>query len=85
MKIKFKQYNLALFKDGDNIYALQNNCPHQNADLSDGYILNDRLYCALHHWAFSLPEGKYIFNPEMRLKTYKTKIISGMICVAFDE
>ena len=85
IKIKFKHYKIALFKDGDNIYAVQSNCPHQNADLSDGYIVNDRLYCSLHNWAFSLPDGRYIFNPEMRLKTYETKTLKGMIYVAFDE
>ena len=84
MKIKLKKFTLAIFYIKDKIYAVQNRCPHQHADLSDGYILNDKLYCSLHHWAFNLSDGRYVFNPEMKLKTYKTKIKDGMIYIRLD-
>jgi NAD(P)H-dependent nitrite reductase small subunit len=84
IKIKLKKITLAIFFIKEKIYAVQNRCPHQNADLSDGYIIDDKLYCSLHHWAFNLSDGKYAFNPEMKLKTYKTKIEDGMIYVSLD-
>ena len=85
LKINIKKIDIALFIDKDNIYAVQNKCPHQNAELSDGYIMNKKLYCSLHHWAFSLPDGKYAFNPDLRLKTYETVIENGKICIGLDE
>jgi nitrite reductase (NADH) small subunit len=85
LKVKIKKQTLALFKHKEILYAIQNKCPHQGADLADGYIMNNKIYCSLHHWAFNLPEGSYAFNPEMQLKTYDTKIENGMICIGLDE
>jgi len=84
-KVKIKSQTLALFMHQDKIYAIQNKCPHQDAELADGYLMNNKLHCSLHHWAFNLPEGSYAFNPEMRLKTYATKIEKGMIYVGLDD
>jgi len=84
LQVKIKKHNIALFEDKGQIYAVQNKCPHQNADLSDGYIMNNKLYCSLHHWAFNLPDGRYAFNPEMKLRTYQTKTEDNMIYVALD-
>ena len=38
MKVKIKNRTIALFKHKNKVYAIQNSCPHQNADLADGYI-----------------------------------------------
>jgi len=85
LKIKIKKNSIALFIHKGKLYAVQNKCPHQNADLSDGYIMNNKLYCSLHHWAFDLVDGAYAFNHDMRLKTYETKIENNMIFICLDE
>ncbi len=78
-KIKFGRLSIALFKHGGKIYAYQNACPHQNADLADGYIRDMKLYCRLHHWAFNLENGAYVFNPKMRLRKYNVFIENGIV------
>ena len=85
LKVKLKKKTIAIFRLKDKIFAIQNKCPHQNADLSNGYIRNKKLYCYLHHWAFNLADGSYDFNPEMHLKIYETKVEDGMICIGLDE
>jgi len=64
-KVRVKRKAIALFRYKNKIYAIQNNCPHQNADLADGYIKDQKVYCSLHHWAFELATGAYSFNPNI--------------------
>jgi nitrite reductase/ring-hydroxylating ferredoxin subunit len=83
-KIRIKRRTIALFNFKNKVYAIQNNCPHQNADLADGYTKDGKVYCALHHWAFDLVTGAYSFNPNVFLNTFEVKIEDDMIFVGFE-
>ena len=85
MKVKLKKRTIALFKHKSKIYAIQNHCPHQNADLADGYIKDGKVFCTLHHWGFELKTGAYSFNPKIFLKTFEVKIENDMILVGIDS
>ncbi len=85
MKVRVNRKTIALFNHGNKVYALQNNCPHQNADLADGYIKDDKVYCALHHWAFDLSTGAYSFNPKVSLQTFEVQIEDDIIFVGVDN
>lgn len=85
LKVKIKKRTIAVFKHKNKIYAIQNNCPHQNADLADGYIKDGKVFCSLHHWGFELLTGAYSFNPEIFLKTYDVKIENEEIFVCLDS
>jgi len=85
LKIRVKGKTIALFRHKNKIYAMQNSCPHQNADLSDGYIKNDKVYCQLHHWAFELATGSYSFNPKIFINTFEVKISNDVIFVGIDN
>jgi NAD(P)H-dependent nitrite reductase small subunit len=85
VKIKIKHKQIALFRLGEKVVAVQNRCPHQNADLAQGYIKENKLYCYLHHWAFDLKTGAYAFNPEMQLNIYDVKIENDQVLISLDE
>ena len=85
MKVRIKKRSIAIFKHKEKIYAIQNNCPHQYADLADGYIKEEKVYCPLHHWAFELESGAYSFNPNIFLKTFEVKINEDIIFVGIDN
>ena len=78
-KVKIGRHTIAVFKYRDKVYAFQNACPHQSADLSKGYIRDRKLYCRLHHWAFELESGAYLFNPHMSIHTYTVHIENGIV------
>jgi nitrite reductase/ring-hydroxylating ferredoxin subunit len=84
-KAHIKGKKIALFKHRSKIYAIQNGCPHQNADLADGYIKDDKVHCKLHHWAFDLSSGTYSFNPKMKLLTYEVRVRDDMIYIGIDS
>lgn len=51
--------DIAVFKVGDEIFALSNICPHQHTTLIyDGYIENGYIACPNHGWMFNLKTGK---------------------------
>jgi NAD(P)H-dependent nitrite reductase small subunit len=50
---------IAVFKVENEIYALNNICPHQHsALLYDGFIENGYVICPAHGWSFNLKNGK---------------------------
>jgi len=85
MKVRVNKRSIAIFMYNDKIYAIQNSCPHQNADLADGYIKDEKIYCTLHHWAFELATGAYSFNPEIFLMTFEVKINDDIVFVGIDN
>lgn len=84
LRVRVKKRTIAIFRHKNTVYAIQNNCPHQNADLADGYIKDDKLFCSMHHWAFELSTGAYSFNPKIFLKTFDVKINDDVIFVGID-
>jgi NAD(P)H-dependent nitrite reductase small subunit len=83
-KVRIKNRTIALFKYKNDVYAIQNRCPHQNADLADGYIKDDRVYCSLHHWSFDIFTGAYFFNPKVSIQTFEVKIENDKIFVGIE-
>jgi NAD(P)H-dependent nitrite reductase small subunit len=83
-KIRINNKTIALFKYKNNVYAIQNRCPHQNADLANGYIKDDKVYCSLHHWSFNIFNGAYSFNPKVSIQTYEVKVENDKIFVGIE-
>ncbi len=48
---------IALFMDGDKVYAVDNRCPHMGFPLSKGSVRNGILTCHWHHARFDLASG----------------------------
>ena len=48
---------VALFRVGDAVHAIDNLCPHQGGPLADGWVNNGQVICPLHGWEFSLETG----------------------------
>ena len=85
IKIKLGNEYIAIFNHNGHFHAIQNRCPHQNADLADGYIRNNQVYCPLHNWAFDIKTGAYAFNPGQRIKTYPVEIHNNDIFIIYDS
>ena len=64
------------------IYAHDGTCTHEEADLSNGFVLGDRVVCPLHLSQFDLKTGEAVTPPATEsLKTYKVKIENSEILV----
>jgi 3-phenylpropionate/trans-cinnamate dioxygenase ferredoxin component len=48
---------IMVVQDGNEIFACERACPHEQADLSRGHVADGRLHCPHHRASFSLVTG----------------------------
>lgn len=78
-KFVINDVDIAVFKIKDEIFVVNNICPHQHASIiHEGFVENDYVVCPLHKWKFNLKNGK-LNNRTKGLETYSVKIIDDKI------
>lgn len=71
---------VALFRTGaDEVFALDNACPHKAGPLADGIVHNKTVTCPLHNWVISLETGEAQGADEGRVNTYAARVDGGRI------
>ncbi len=80
--VRRKEGDIALFRtEKDEVYALDNKCPHEGGPLSEGIVHGCRITCPLHNWVMELDTGKAVAPDEGQAKTYRVKVENGIISV----
>ncbi len=68
---------------GDDIFALDGICTHEYAELADGEIEDETLWCPLHSSGFNVRSGKATNLPAvLPLTTYDVLIEGGDVYVS---
>jgi|FaiFalDrversion2_1042247.scaffolds.fasta_scaffold03242_2 3-phenylpropionate/trans-cinnamate dioxygenase ferredoxin subunit len=63
---------IILVRRGDRVYALEGTCTHEEFDLAQGVLVEDRIICTLHLSSFQLETGEVLSPPAERpLRTYR--------------
>ena len=64
------------------VHAVSRTCTHEEYDLSQGFIIDDAVVCALHLSQFDLRTGE-VYNPpaEVPLRVFNVKIEEDVIFV----
>jgi nitrite reductase (NADH) small subunit len=71
---------VAVFRTGaDQVFALENRCPHRGGPLSEGIVHGTSVTCPLHNWVFSLETGAAQGADEGQVPTYPARIECGRI------
>ncbi|MGJ8609656.1 MAG: nitrite reductase small subunit NirD [Octadecabacter sp.] len=71
---------VAVFRTAeDEVYALDNACPHKKGPLADGIVHGSSVTCPLHNWVISLETGTVQGADEGQVNTYPAKIEDGRI------
>jgi nitrite reductase/ring-hydroxylating ferredoxin subunit len=71
--------DVALFRRGDEILAIGNECPHQGGSLCDGWVEGDIVICPLHGWEFDLRSGACMTVPGESVPRYTATVEDGAI------
>lgn len=76
---------IVIFNVNDNIFAIDNRCPHEGYPLDHGSF-NDSciLTCNWHNWKFDLKDGKCLTGGD-NVKTYKTFIEDDYLYLDLSE
>jgi nitrite reductase (NADH) small subunit len=68
---------LVLSHDG-GFYAFMNRCIHKDRELSKGVVLNGKLVCPGHQWAFALDSG-YEAVKEQCQPVYPVRVVDDIV------
>ena len=90
---------IGVFNVGGRFYALRNRCPHKGGPLCLGrlrpLVTADGVYtvehcekqvlkCAWHQWEFDLATGRALYDPALRVKTYRVEIEADKVILYLD-
>lgn len=71
---------LALVNLNGEIYALDDDCPHEAGPLSDGRIVGDEIECPWHRSRFNIKTGGVTMDPaETDVASYKVHLIGDAV------
>ncbi|WP_224701933.1 nitrite reductase small subunit NirD [Devosia aquimaris] len=69
----------------DQVFALENRCPHKQGPLSEGIVHGASVTCPLHNWVFDLATGEAMGADEGRVRTYGVRVQDGRILMALQQ
>lgn len=77
---------IAVFRTAtDEVFAIDDQCPHKGGPLSDGIVHGNAVTCPLHSWVFSLESGKAQGADEGTVRTYPLRNIDGALFIALSS
>lgn len=83
--LRIGNHAIALFREGDTYYALDDHCPHMGDSLGLGEVRDGTVICDRHLWSFRLADGQCIDAPRLKATTFETRVVGGEIQVRIGE
>ena len=65
---------IALFRVGDEVRAIENACPHRFGPLAFGELRGTVVFCPLHAWGFDVRTGACDEFPGVSVRTYTVRV-----------
>jgi nitrite reductase (NADH) small subunit len=65
---------IALFRLGDEVLAVDNACPHRGGPLAFGDQRGAVVHCPVHAWPFHLRTGRCAEVPGASVRTYRVRV-----------
>lgn len=73
---------VAVFRTAeDDVFALDDKCPHKGGPLSQGIVHGRAVTCPLHNWVIGLDHGLAQGADEGRVRTYPVRTERGRILI----
>lgn len=72
-------HDVVVFRKGDEILAIGNDCPHQGGSLCDGWVEGEIVICPVHGWEFDMRSGACMTVPGESLPRYTASVEDGAV------
>jgi nitrite reductase/ring-hydroxylating ferredoxin subunit len=72
-------YDLAVFKVGDAVYAIDDSCPHAGSSLSGGRTDGTTVGCPAHGLKFDLVHGRPRKPGRLQARTHRLQVVDGLV------
>lgn len=80
VKVEIEQRGFIVARVGDDYYAVEDNCSHEDYPLSYGCLDGKRIKCSLHGSRFSLETGAPEDEPaDTPIKVYRVEVANGQV------
>ena len=70
---------VALFRIGDEFFAMDGICPHAGGPLGEGYVSGSRVTCPWHGYQYRPETGASPPPFNDKVATFKTKVVNGRV------
>jgi nitrite reductase (NADH) small subunit len=72
--------DIAVFRtQDDQVFALDDRCPHKGGPLSQGIVHNNRVTCPLHNFVIELASGEAVAPDKGCARSYPAKVENGTV------
>lgn len=80
ISVEVEGKRLALVNLGGEIYALDDDCPHEGGPLSEGQIVGDEIECPWHTSHFDIKTGRVTMDPATKdVATYRVRLLGDAV------
>ncbi|MGO4715035.1 nitrite reductase small subunit NirD [Bradyrhizobium sp. 2TAF24] len=78
--------DIALFRtENDEVFALDDHCPHKGGPLSQGIVHNRRVTCPLHNFVIELTSGQAVAPDEGCTRSHPAKVENGRVWLSIRQ
>ena len=78
--------DIAVFRSADDdVFALDDRCPHKGGPLSQGIVHNKRVTCPLHNFVIELASGEAVAPDTGCTRVHPTKVENGMVWLSLRQ
>ena len=79
------QGKIAVFRTADDqVFAIDDHCPHKGGPLSQGIVHGMAVTCPLHNWVISLETGKALGADEGSVRTIPVRVEGERLFIALE-
>lgn len=84
-RIKADGEAIAIFRTADDeVFAINDQCPHAGGPLSQGIVHGDCVTCPLHNWVISLRDGHAQGADTGRTRSYPVRVDGQKVMLGLD-
>ncbi len=76
---------IALFRSGEVVRALENACPHAGASLCSGFNDGKIVVCPWHGWEFEIESGKGLSVEGIDAETFRVVVEEGVVKIELPD
>jgi NAD(P)H-dependent nitrite reductase small subunit len=77
--------HVALFRLGDQFFALDNMCLHRGGPLCEGRIASDIVTCPWHGWSYQIRTGTMVQDPRVGVSKHDVRIDGDEVAVRLTD
>jgi len=86
VRLKVGEERIAMFRIGDDVYAVGDRCSHAEASLGEGDVFGNSVECPRHGAEFDLETGAAQSLPATKpIPTYDVVIENGTVFIALED